>query len=174
MPVLFMAFGYFLGCIIGALVAINADSEWICSLSSDLVAKQASGLFTVFCGCAAYGLGMLFLATSYFGFLCIPAVFSLKGFLSASVFTVCVRNDVSNGLEQACIWLFLPGLFLFPAMLILGQRCMYWSVRLLRCRSGEIIAPDPAAPSALGVALVLFFMAAAVKAYIVPYVLNLL
>ena len=174
LPLILMTFGYFLGCVIGVFVAINTDAEWTCSLSSDLVAQQASGLFTVFCGCAAYCLGMLFLATSYFGFICIPGVFSLKGFLSTSVFTACVRSGAPHGLERACTWLLLPGVFLLPAMMILGQRCMYWSVRLLRCRAGEFAAPDPDAPRALGATLVLLFLASAVKTYFVPYVLNLI
>ena len=174
LPLIWMAFGYFLGCAIGVFVAINADAEWICSFSSDPVAEHTSGLFTVFCGCAAYCIGMLFLATSYYGFVCIPGVFSLKGFLSASVFTACVRSDVPHGLEQACIWMLLPGIFLLPAMMILGQRCMYWSVRLLRCRVGEMIPHDPSAPHSLGVSLVLLLMASAVKYYAVPYILDLL
>ena len=168
-----MTFGYLLGCLIGIFVAINSDVDWMHNLSDDLVATPPMGLFTVFCGCASYSLGMLFFATSYLGFALIPGVFSLKGFLSASVFTACVRGNLSHGLERAFIWLIFPGLFLLPAMLILGQRCMLWSVRLLRCRVGEMIPPDPEAPRALVSALVLILTASAVKAYLVPFVLNL-
>ena len=134
LPLMLMVFGYLFGCVFGILVAINADVNWIGNLSPYLVDKPAPGLFTVFCGCASYGLGMLFLATSYLGFLFVPVVFSLKGFLSASVFTVCICSDLPHGLEHACAELILPGVFLLPAMLILGQRCMHWSVRLFRCR----------------------------------------
>lgn len=174
LPLMLMVFGYLFGCVFGILVAINADVNWIDTLSPNLVDKPAPGLFTVFCGCASYGLGMLFLATSYLGFLFVPIVFSLKGFLSASVFTACMCSDLPHGLERACAGLILPGVFLLPAMLILGQRCIHWSVRLFRCRSGEWIAPDPTAPRALGTALVFLLAAAAVKAYVVPYVLGLL
>lgn len=174
LPLMLMVFGYLLGCVFGILVAINTDVNWIHSFSPNLVDKPAPGLFTVFCGCASYGLGMLFLATSYLGFFFVPAVFSFKGFLSASVFTACIRSDLPHSLDRACAGLLLPGVFLLPAMLILGQRCMHWSVRLLRCRSGEWIAPDPTAPRALGTALVFLLAASAVKAYVVPYVLGLL
>ena len=173
LPLMLMVCGYLLGCVFGILVAINADVNWIRDFSLNLVDKPASGLFTVFCGCASYGLGMLFLATSYLGFLLVPVVFSFKGFLSASVFTACVRSDLAHGLDYACVGLLLPGVFLLPAMLILGQRCMYWSVRLLRCRSGEWIAPDSSAPRALGTALVFLLAASAAKAYAVPYILSL-
>ena len=169
-----MSAAYLFGCGIGILVAINADVNWISSLHANQVANQSSALFTVFCSCSVYGLGMLFLATSYLGFIFIPGVLSLKGFLSASVFTACIRSNLPHGLERACTGLFLPGIFLLPAMLILGQRCMYWSVRQLRLRAGELAAPDPAAHRALGCAFALLLIASAVKAYVVPYVLNLL
>ena len=170
---LIMVFGYLFGCVIGILVAISADVEWMRSYASGLVAQRPDGLFTIFCGCAAYGLGMLFLATSYLGFFLIPGVFSVKGFLSSSVFTACFRGNLPNGFQLACLELFLPGVFLLPAMLILGQCCMRWSVRLLRCRLGEFIPPDPSSSRAIGAALVLFLMASAVKAYLVPYILDL-
>ena len=172
-PLIWMAFGYLVGCVSGIFVAINADVNWMLNLSPDLVVDQDSGLFTVFCSCSVYFLGMLFLATSYFGFLLIPGVFSVKGFLSASVFTACIRGGAAHGLEQACAVLFLPGFFLIPAMLILGQTCMHWSVRLLRCRAGELIPPDPSASHSLGLALILLLMASAVKCYAVPYILDL-
>ena len=173
LPLVLMAFGYLLCCLIGIFVAINADAEWLRNLSDSLVAKQSSGLFTVFCGCASYGIVMLFLATSYLGFALIPGVLSLKGFLSASVFTASIRGDLPHGIEQSLIWLIFPGLFLLPAMLILGGQCMHWSVRLFCCRAGELIPPDPSATRAIGTALVLLLAASAVKAYLVPYVLNL-
>ena len=169
-----MTLGYLLGCVIGIFVAINADVKWIGNLPSNMVDEQPSGLFTVFCSCSAYGLGMLFLATSYLGFLFIPGVLSLKGFLSASVFTACIHSDCPHGLERACVGLLLPGIFLLPALLMLGQRCMHCSVRQLRFRAGEMVPPDSAAPGALGAVLMLLLMASAVKAYVVPYVLNLL
>ena len=104
----------------------------------------------------------------------IPGVLSLKGFLSASVFTACIHSDCPHGLERACVGLLLPGIFLLPALLMLGQRCMHCSVRQLRFRAGEMVPPDSAAPGALGAVLMLLLMASAVKAYVVPYVLNLL
>ena len=171
--VLIMVFGYLFGCVIGIVVAISSDVEWMHSYVPDLVAQRPAGLFTIFCGCTAYGLGMLFLATSYLGFFLIPGIFSVKGFLSASVFTACFRGDLPNGFQLACLELFLPGVFLLPAMLILGQCCMRWSVRLLRCRTGEYITPDPSSSRVIGAALILFLMASAVKTYLVPYVLNL-
>lgn len=174
MPQMFMMFGYFAGCVIGIIAAAQADVKWMNDFAPDLVAKQRTGLFTVFCSCAVYGLGMMFLATSYLGFLFIPAIFSVKGFFSASVFTACIRSNFLSGLEQACVRLFLPGMFLLPAMLILGQRCMHWSVRLFRCRAGEMIPPDSTAPRTLGIVLFFILIASVMKAFVVPFVLDLL
>ena len=171
LPLLLMVLGYLIGCIIGIIVAIKSDVEWLRSLLPDLVDKQSSELFTVFCGCAVYVVGLLFLATSYLGFLFVPTVFSVKGFFSSSVFTACVR---SVSLELACAELFLPGIFLLPAMLILGLHSMQWSVQLLRCRAGELVPQDPTAPRTFGSVFVLLLVASAMKAYVVPYVLNLL
>lgn len=168
-----MIFGYLLGCVIGVFVAINTDVDWMYRFPSDLVAKQSAGLFTIFCGYAAYGLCMLFLATSYYGFFLIPGFFSVKGFLSASVFTACFRGKNMDGLGMAILELFLPGVFLLPALLILGQCCIDGSVRLFRCRSGEYIPPNSSSTRAIGVAFVFLMMASAIKVYVVPFILNL-
>lgn len=169
-----MAAGYLTGCVIGAFVAIKADVSWLTNLWTDPVDKSASDLLSTLCGYGAYGFGMLLLSTSYLGFLLIPGVLSAKGFLSGSVFTVCLRGGAAHGLIQAITELLLPGVFLLPALLILGQLCMGWSVRLFRCRSGEALPPGPGSSRALGMALILLLLASAMKTYAVPYLLELL
>ena len=172
--VMLLVSGYLVGCVIGCAVAINADSYGMCNQLQVLVADSDADLFTIFCGCASYGVGMLLFATSYLGFLFIPGVFAVKGFFSTSVFTSCICGQFPHGLERACIFLLFPGLFLLPAMLILGRRCMHWSVRLFRCRAGELIPPDAGASRTLAAAFVLMLMASAMKSYVVPFVLGLI
>ena len=173
LPLVLMGIGYLLGCAIGSAVVINADVDWIRGFSEELVAKPDPGLFTVFCSFAAFSLGLLFLATSYLGFLLIPGVFCVRGFLSASAFTVCICSGIPHALEQACVRLFFPGLFLLPALLILGRRCMYWSVRMLRCRAGELLPPNTESSRPLALSFLLLMAAAVMKTYIVPYALDL-
>ena len=68
--------------------------------------------------------------------------------------------------------LLLPGVFLISSMLILGQLCMGWSVRLFRCRTGETLPPGENCSRALGLVLVLLLLASAMKTYAVPYLLD--
>ena len=168
-----MVAGYLIGCVIGACVAIKADAAWVTNLFSDSVDKTAPDLLTAFCGYGAYGFGMLMLATSYLGFLLIPGVLSVKGFLSGCVFTAGMRGDFGAGFYRAAAELLTPGVFLLPALLVLGKLCMVWSSRLLRCRLGETVPPGQSCSAPLGLVLVCLLLASAAKCYVVPFMLNL-
>ena len=168
-----MAAGYLAGCVIGVFVAIKADASWVTDLWPASVDKTTDFL-SVLCGYGTYGLGMLLMATSYLGFFLIPGVLAVKGFLSGSVFTACLQSGTAHGLYQACIELMLPGVFLLPALLILGQLCMRWSVRLFRCRAGQTLPPDASGSRALGAVMILLLLASAAKIYIVPYLSALI
>lgn len=169
-----MAAGYLIGCVIGACVAIKADTSWLTNLFSDSVDKSAPDLLSSFCGYSIYGFGMILLATSYLGFLMIPLMLAAKGFLSGCVFTAGIREASAGGLYCAIAELMIPGVFLLPALLILGRLCMGWSVRLLQYRSGDTVPPPETSGTApLGVALILLLLASAAKTYVVPFILNL-
>ena len=168
-----MAVGYLIGCTVGACVAIKADTAWMTNAFTDSVDNYASDLLSSFCGYSAYCFGMILLATSYLGFLLIPGVLAVKGFLSGCVFTAGVRQASAGGFYRAAADLMIPGVFLLPAHLILGRLCMGWSVRLLRCRAGETIPPGTAGTAPLGAVLILLLMASAAKSYVLPFILNL-
>ena len=169
---LLLSAGYLLGCLIGIGVAIKAESVWLANLLPDPVDKSVPDLLSALCSYGTYGFVMLLLSSSYLGFLLMPSVLFGKGFLTGSYFTVCLRGTAEDRVFLAAAEL-LPDLFLFPALLVLGQLCMCWSVRLFRCRAGETL--PPAAPSAgpLALVLIMLLFAAAVKAYAVPYLLSL-
>ena len=170
---LLMAAGYLVGCVIGACVAIKADSAWMTMIYADSVDTSATDLLSVFCGYCSFVFGMILLSTSYLGFLLIPGVFSVKGFLSGCVFTAAVREMSASAIYRAVAELLIPGAFLLPALLVVGQLCLRWSVRLLRCRSGETLSPGPAATAPLGLSFTLLLLASATKTYVVPFILNL-
>ena len=171
---MFMAAGYLLGCVIGVIVAIRADVSWLTNIRDSSVDSFGRDLVSALCGYAAYGLAMLLLATSYLGFFLIPGVFAVKGFLSGSVFTVWIRGDAASGLLRACAELMLPGVFLLSAMLVMGQLCMSWSVRLYRIRSGETVPRTHGAPRMIAAASILLLFSSAIKTYLVPYLLGVL
>ena len=111
---------------------------------------------------------MLLFATSYLGFFFIPGILTLKGVLSACVFTAMMRGAADYQLFHALAELLIPGVFVLSALLILGRFCMLRSVRLYRIRSGESLPPDFAVSRPIAAALVLFLMASAMKIYALP------
>lgn len=168
-----MAAGYLAGCVIGVFVAIKTEDSAAAALWTDSVDKTPD-LFSALCGYGTYGAGMLLLSSSFLGFFLIPGVLAVRGFLSGIVFTACLRSKVPHALYRACAELLAPGLFLLPALLILGQICMRWSVRLYRCRRGETLAPDAVSPRELGAVFILLLLASVVKSYVVPYLSALI
>ena len=169
-----MAGGYLIGCVIGVFVAIKADAVWLTNLLGESVDSSGRDLAETLCAFGSYGFGMLLLATSYLGFLMIPWVIALKGFFTASVFTAWIRSGTAHALLRASVSLLLPGAFLLPALLILGQLCMFRSARLFRCRNGEALPPQSGVSRAIASSLILLILASAVKTYLVPYLLSVL
>lgn len=80
-----MAAGYAIGCCFGANAALPEPSNPVLSFlsSSGAGGTLYGGLLPELCVSCAYGFAFLLLSTSYLGFLLIPAVFGIKGFLSA-------------------------------------------------------------------------------------------
>ena len=81
-----MAAGYVIGCCCGANAELPDSSEPVLSfLQSGTGGALYGGLLPELCISCAYGFAFLLLSTSYLGFLLIPVVFGVKGFLSADV-----------------------------------------------------------------------------------------
>ena len=94
------------------------------------------GLLPELCISCAYGFAFLLLSTSYLGFLLIPVVFGVKGFLSACTAAAFLRSGCAHAFALSCVAVGLPGLFLVPALFLLGVLCAQMSVRLLEQRRG--------------------------------------
>ena len=147
---------------------------WLTSNLSGSDWDSSGSLLSALSGYGAYGFGLLFLSTAYLGFLLVPVVFGVKGFLSGSVFTAYLRSDVPRALFRALAELALPGICLLPALLILGSFCMRRSVLLLERRWGDgMFPPQEHGAQPLSAVLILLLLAAALKTYAVPYLMQI-
>ena len=97
-----MAAGYVIGCCFGANAALPEPSNPVLSFlsSSGAGGTLYGGLLPELCVSCAYGFAFLLLSTSYLGFLLIPAVFGIKGFLSA-----CTAAAFLNSVCDHAFWL---------------------------------------------------------------------
>jgi len=133
------------------------------------------GLLPELCVSCAYGFAFLLLSTSYLGFLLIPVVFGIKGFLSACTAAAFLRSGCAHAFALSCVAVGLPGVFLVPALFLLGVLCAQMSVRLLEQRRG---LPSPAAMERCSRELALVFClllaAAATASYAVPFFTKLI
>ena len=147
-----MAAGYVIGCCCGA----NAELPELC----------------ISC---AYGFAFLLLSTSYLGFLLIPVVFGVKGFLSACTAAAFLRSGCAHAFVLSCVAVGLPSVFLVPALFLHGVLCAQMSVRLMEQRRG---LPSPAATERCSRELALVFClllaAAATASYAVPFFTKLI
>ena len=147
-----MAAGYAIGCCFGANAALPE-----------------------LCVSCAYGFAFLLLSTSYLGFLLIPAVFGIKGFLSACTAAAFLNSGCDHAFWLSCVAVGLPGIFLVPALFLLGTLCAQMSVRLLEQRRG---LPVPVSSERYSRELALVFClllaAAAAACYAVPFFTRLI
>ena len=104
-----MAAGYVIGCCFGANAALPEPSNPVLSFlsSSGAGGTLYGGLLPELCVSCAYGFAFLLLSTSYLGFLLIPAVFGVKGFLSACTAAAflnsgCASSSSTSLLERIC------------------------------------------------------------------------
>lgn len=138
-----MAAGYVIGCCCGANAELPDSSEPVLSfLQSGTGGALYGGLLPELCISCAYGFAFLLLSTSYLGFLLIPVVFGVKGFLSACTAAAFLRSGCAHAFALSCVAVGLPGVFLVPALFLLGVLCAQMSVRLMEQRRG---LPSPAA-----------------------------
>ena len=158
-------------CCGGAFFAASVDTAALLAqpgmVSSDVSAAE---LISILCGYGAYGFGCLILSTTYVGFLLMPLVLAVKGFLSGCVFAAYLRAAAPHAFARAAIEICLPGVFLLPALLLLGALCMQLSYRLLCHYRGTTPSGPPENHSrTLSVVLILMLLAAALESYAVPY-----
>lgn len=171
-----MATGYVIGCCCGANAELPDSSEPVLSfLQSGTGGALYGGLLPELCISCAYGFAFLLLSTSYLGFLLIPVVFGVKGFLSACTAAAFLRSGCAHAFALSCVAVGLPGLFLVPALFLLGVLCAQMSVRLMEQRRG---LPSPAATERCSRELALVFClllaAAATASYAVPFFTKLI
>ena len=158
-----MAAGYVIGCCCGANAELPDSSEPVLSfLQSGTGGALYGGLLPELCISCAYGFAFLLLSTSYLGFLLIPVVFGVKGFLSACTAAAFLRSGCAHA-------------FVVPALFLLGVLCAQMSVRLMEQRRG---LPSPAATERCSRELALVFClllaAAATASYAVPFFTKLI
>ena len=171
-----MAAGYAIGCCCGANAELPDSSEPVLSfLQSGTGGALYGGLLPELCISCAYGFAFLLLSTSYLGFLLIPVVFGVKGFLSACTAAAFLRSGCAHAFALSCVAVGLPGVFLVPALFLLGVLCAQMSVRLMEQRRG---LPFPAATERCSRELALVFClllaAAATASYAVPFFTKLI
>ncbi len=115
---------------------------------------------------------MLLLSTSYLGFALVPLVLAVKGFLAGSSITACLRGGTMDWIP-VLLQIGLPGLLLLPALFLLGEYSMRRSARLLAMRwSDQPLPPEESHVQPLAAAAVLLLLAASVKTYVIPAILN--
>ena len=134
-----MAAGYVIGCCFGANAVLPEPSNPVLSFlsSSGAGGTLYGGLLPELCVSCAYGFAFLLLSTSYLGFLLIPAVFGVKGFLSACTAAAFLNSGCDHAFWLSCVAVGLPGVFLVPALFLLGTLCAQMSVRLLEQPAGS-------------------------------------
>ena len=172
-----MAVGYAIGCCFGANAALPEPSNPVLSFFEqqrrgwDAVRRLAAGAvrlvrlrFRVFA--AVYVVSW---------FLLIPAVFGIKGFLSACTAAAFLNSGCDHAFCLSCVAVGLPGIFLVPALFLLGTLCAQMSVRLLEQRRG---LPVPVSSERYSRELALVFClllaAAAAACYAVPFFTRLI
>ncbi len=115
---------------------------------------------------------MLIASTSYLGFAMVPLILAVKGFLSGCSITVCLRGGAAD-LLPAVLQILLPGLFLLPALFLLGEFSMGRSARLFALRwSDQPLPPEDNEARHLALAAILLLMTAAVRTYGIPAMWN--
>lgn len=170
-----MALGFVVGCCIGANFAASAPVDPVlAALSGDGGSPAAGGFLTTLCIYSVYGFLFLLLSTTYVGFFLIPAAFGVKGFMSACTVAALLSSGAEHSFLLSGIAVGLPGLFLVPALLLLGALCAQLSYRLLRQKQGF----PPGGPvknysRELSAVFVLLLLAAAAECYAVPYLAKL-
>ena len=90
---LLMAFCYFIGCMLGSRFGMVSEIPGtVFSILTESSASTENGFLAVFGSYGFYGLLFLLLSTTYLGFLLVPPVFALKGFLIGTLFLTYLQS----------------------------------------------------------------------------------
>ena len=167
---LLMAFCYFIGCMLGSRFGMVSEIPGtVFSILPESSASTENGFLAVFGSYGFYGLLFLLLSTTYLGFLLVPPVFALKGFLIGTLFLTYLQSGQQRPYLLAGISLCLPELFVLPALLLLGGLCMHLSFRLLcRFRGAPATGDGERHDRVLAVIFILLVLAAVIQTYVVP------
>ena len=172
-----MAAGYVIGCCCGANAELTDSSGPVLSFLQSGGAGDTlyGGLLPELCISCAYGFAFLLLSTSYLGFLLIPVVFGVKGFLSACTAAAFLRSGCAHAFVLSCVAVGLPSVFLVPALFLLGMLCAQMSVRLLEQRRGlPVPVTSERYSRELALVFCLLLTAAAAACYAVPFFTRLI
>lgn len=170
-----MALGFLIGCCVGANFAASAQiNPVLVALQENGASAAPASFLSSLCVYSAYGFVFLLLSTTYIGFFLIPVAFGIKGFMSACTVAAFLTSGTEHAFLLSWIAVGLPGLFLLPALLILGVLCAQLSYRLFRQKQGC----PPGGPSEnhareLAAVFILLPLAAAAECYAVPYLAKL-
>lgn len=171
-----MALGFLIGCCVGANFAAAAQIDPVLAvLQKDGVSGITTANFlSSLCVYSTYGFVFLLLSTTYIGFFLIPVAFGIKGFMSACTVVAFLSSGAEHAFLLAWVAVGLPGLFLLPALLILGVLCALLSYRLFRQKQGCPPGGPPENHSReLATVFILLPLAAAAESYAVPYLAKL-
>lgn len=172
-----MAVGYAIGCCFGANAALPEPSNPVLSFLSssgagwDAVRRLAAGAvrlvrlrFRVFA--AVYVVSWFFADSGRF---------RDKGFLSACTAAAFLNSGCDHAFCLSCVAVGLPGIFLVPALFLLGTLCAQMSVRLLEQRRGLPVRVSSERYSReLALVFCLLLAAAAAACYAVPFFTRLI
>ncbi len=122
--------GLFCGSVVGLFSVL--PSEFLNFFAAKLL---SAGFLEALWFSSRFVLLSLLFATSFIGFLFIPALSALHGFLLGSGVAVSFQADGLHGLLLACFSAGLPSLLGLPAFLLVSSDASACSIQLLRCFS---------------------------------------
>ena len=175
LPFVLMAVGYMIGCWLGASASARFSlPPAVVSSLTEYPSADGVGFLSVFGSYGIYGLLFLLLTTTYLGFLLVPFVVALKGFVSGTIFLAFLQSEVPHAFLLAGISVCLPGIFVLPALFLLGRLYMQLSFRLLcRMRGDTSYGVEERQERVLAAVFVLLLAAALTESYAVPALLKL-
>ena len=166
--------GLFFGAVVGLFSALPSE---FASFASVFPADGLSVGFPVALWRSSRWIVIsLLFATSFIGFLFVPALSAVYGFLLGSSVALTFQTDGLHGLLLACFSVGLPALLGLSAFLLVSSDAAACSIRLLRCFSrGEnrpFERPDRFPRHLLAVFLLCFFEAF-YSAFLLPVITGL-
>ena len=133
-PILCMAICYLVGFALGSRFGLTSKIPGsIFSIMTESPASDENGFLAIFGSYGFYGFIFLLLSTTYLGFLLVPPVFALKGFLIGTLFLTYLQSEQSHVYLLAGISLCLPEIFVLPALLLVHASFVSVALQSSRC-----------------------------------------